>query len=70
MLCTNGHIFRITYQDCTLATGILPESVTIVSRLAPVSVKFCYEFAIFFFFTLLDVPLPFPVLLWDTLRFL
>lgn len=42
VLCTNGRIFRITHQNCTLATGILSESITIMSRLAPASVKFCY----------------------------
>lgn len=42
VLCANGHIFRITYWDCTLATGILPESVTIMRRLAFAPVKFYY----------------------------
>lgn len=66
--CTNGHIFRITYQDCTLATGILPENITIIYSLAAASVKFCIN--LLFFFILLNAPLPFPVSLQDGLRLL
>lgn len=46
--CTNGCIFRrITSQGCLLAAGILPESITVMSRFAPDSVKYYYSFAIF-----------------------
>lgn len=48
--CTNGHVFgRITYQGGILATGILPERVTIMSRFAPDSVEYYYSFAIFIY---------------------
>lgn len=50
VLCTNGSVSRwIISQDCVLATGILPESVTIMSRFAPVSVKHYYSFVIFIY---------------------